>query len=453
MADTTNNSVLEEILSAVFQKRNILLHGPGGVGKSWLLRRITKSLKDLGLVVYITATTGVAALGVSSQEMQVVATTLHRFAGVGTATLCTSALIARVKSDFLARKRWESAQVLIVDEISMLGSELFMKLDAIARAVRNIDKPMGGIQLVGSGDFLQLPPVKDDWIFRTQAWMDLDIRPFILETPYRYRDEAFFQMLLRIRKGELTDDDQKTLVRRVRANRKMQDILKSLNDENPAEIIRPTMFFSKRVDVEAFNDRELAKLPGEEVVFTARDSFVVIKGKPKYEDYQKLLDDDMPREVMFKVGAQVMLKVNLDTAEGLVNGSRGVVNEIVSGEAMIVKFLSGKKIRIDLQTRVLEDKYVLATRTQIPFVLAYAMTIHKSQGSTLDYAVVDLGPSIFAEGQAYVALSRCVDIKGLFISEFLSGSVMANPVALAYAKRLEEKARQEKEALASRTPN
>ena len=442
MADTSHNPALEKILKDAFLGRNVFLHGPGGVGKSYMLRHIAKSLIDMNLKVFVTATTGVAAVGLSSHEMKVVATTLHRFAGVGTATLGIKALIGKVKGNFLARQRWKKCQVLVIDEVSMLGAELFQKLNAIAQAIRENNRPMGGIQLVLGADFLQLPPVKDDWIFRTQEWENLDIRPFILEEPYRYDSDGFFHMLLRIRKGEITDDDAKTLLRRVRANQRMQDVLDKLVDENPAEIIRPTMFFSKRADVEAFNERELEKLPGKEITFAAKDSFVADKGKPLFEDYQKLLDDDMPRSVMFKVGAQVMLKVNLDTAEGLVNGSRGVVSEIIPEEAMIVKFLSGKKIRIDVHTRTLEDKHALATRTQIPFVLAYAMTIHKSQGSTLDYCVVDLGPTIFAEGQAYVALSRCSSIQGLFISEFLPGSIMASKVAVGYSEQLEQMAKQ-----------
>jgi ATP-dependent DNA helicase PIF1 len=437
------NPSIDEILAVAFQRRNILLHGPGGVGKSWLLKRLAKGLSDLGLRVYITATTGVAALGVSDKDMRIVATTLHRFAGIGTASLGTKALINKVRSDFRARKRWEKAQVLLIDEVSMLGSGLFTKLDAIAKDIRKNDKPMGGIQLILSADFLQLPPVKDDWIFVAKAWNELNIRPFILEVPHRYDDVEFFQLLLRVRKGNLSDDDSKTLMRRVRANQRMQDILTGLATENPAEIIRPTMFFSRKVDVEAFNDQELSKLSGEEIVFTARDTFIAVKGNPKYEDYQKLLDDDMPREVTFKVGAQVMLKVNLNTEEGYVNGSRGVISEIIPGEAMIVKFLNGTKLRVDVQTRELEDKNATLTRTQIPFVLAYAMTIHKGQGSTLDYCVVDLGPSVFAEGQAYVALSRCRNIKGLFISEFLPRSIIANPIAVKFSNKLEEQAKLE----------
>lgn len=444
MASSTADTSIEKMLSDVFRGRHIFLHGPGGVGKSYRLRHIVKALTDKRMNVYVTATTGVAAVGLSDQETQVIASTLHRFAGVGTAALPASSLITKVKNNFKCRRRWETCNVLVIDEVSMLGADFFKKLCAIAQAVRNnYTEPMGGIQLILSGDFLQLPPVKDDWIFRTAEWESLNIRPYILETPYRYDCNDFFQLLLRVRKGTITEEDSKTIRRRVRANQKMQTLLAELTDANPADVIKPTMFFSRRDDVESFNNRELAKLDGELVEFVAADTFVRVDGSPNVEDYQRMLDEEIPRSISFKVGAQVMLRVNLDTEGGLVNGSRGVVCEIVPGEAMIVKFLNGAKLRIDMQKREIEDKYAIASRTQIPFMLAYAMTIHKSQGSTLDYCVVDLGPSVFAEGQAYVALSRCGTKQGLFISEFSKTSIKANKIAVAYSARLEAMAAKE----------
>ena len=437
---------LETILDCVFSKRNIILHGPGGVGKSYTLRYVAKALEERGAKVFITALTGVAALtlaGDKSHNIQV--STLHSFAGVGTAQLDAEALIARVKTRSKKVKNWLKCQVLIIDEVSMLGGSFFTKLDKIAKAIRKNSNPFGGIQLIFSGDMLQLSPVKDSWVFSTDEWKELDLRPFILEIPYRYNNPEFFQMLLRIRLGEQTEDDHKIIRGRVRANKKMQEILTSLSHEKAGEIIKPTMFFSKRIDVDTFNSMELEKLPGEKVEFIAFDQFETRKGFPVREEYIKILDDSIPRSVCFKVGAQVMLKKNIDINGGLVNGSRGVVSEIIKDEALIVKFLSGIKLRVELDTSEVEDKYAIAKRTQIPFVLAWGTTIHKSQSCTLDYAVVDLGPSIFSEGQAYVALSRCANIEGLFISEFLPRSIIVNKEALRYVKKLREKSIQEDE--------
>lgn len=373
------DDTLGSILKCALSGRNIILHGPGGVGKSYSLRYIAKDLTERNIKVFITALTGVAALNLAGdgKVIGIPVSTLHSFAGVGTAQLDAESLIARVKTKRKAVKRWMKCQVLIIDEVSMLGGSLFNKLDKIAKAIRKNSKPFGGMQLIFSGDMLQLPPVKDTWVFNTEEWELLNLRPFILEVPYRYNNLDFFHMLLRIRIGEQTEEDNKVIRGRVRANKKMQEILSSLSTEKAGEIIRPTMFFSKRIDVDTFNAIELEKLSGEKVEFIAFDRFEIKKGFPNREEYIKMLDDSIPRSVCFKVGAQVMLKKNIDVTGGLVNGSRGVVSEIIKDEALIVKFLSGIKLRVELDTSEVEDKYAIAKRTQIPFILAWGTTIHK----------------------------------------------------------------------------
>lgn len=398
------NKNLERILECAKSGRNILIHGCGGCGKSYTLRHVAKNLTLDGKKVYMTALTGVAALNLMGDKSvhNLNVTTLHRFAGVGTAQLDTPSLIARVKSKSSAMKNWMKCQILIIDEFSMLGGELFSKLDAIAKAIRKNDLPFGGIQLILSGDLLQMAPVKDSWIFTVPAWGELGIRPFVLEVPYRYEDNKFFEMLLRIRSGTYTEEDCKTIRGRVRANHKMQEILSSLAKEKAGEVIKPTMFFSKNVDVDAFNMRELDLLKGEEYEFICKDTFTHRKGNPVREEYIKMLDDSMPQKIVLKVGAQVMLKKNLDVDMGLVNGSRGVVSEIIKDEAVIVKFLSGIKIRVDLEKWDYEDRYAIATRVQIPFTLAWGCTIHKCvSGDTMlftDKGIQYIGDLVQSDG-------------------------------------------------------
>lgn len=456
-----DNKKLKEMLEVALTRRNMIFHAPGGCGKSHALKELSIMLSTT-YKVFATATTGVAAVNLanghinSNNNHEFTVTTLHRFAGIGTANLDIIPLIKKVRSNRKSLNRWKSCEILIIDEISMLGGGLFQKLDKIAKSIKGNNKPFGGIQLIVSGDFLQLPPVKDTWIFHTTEWEDLNLRPFILETPYRYDNMDFFNMLLRIRKGILTETDSKILYSRVKANECVHNILNKISSDskqNIGEIIKPTMFYSKRDDVESFNLRELDKLEGEEYLFEAEDEFETNndfesitgflnsydeEGSTR-DEYKKLLDYDMPRSISFKIGAQVMLRANLSVETGLVNGSRGVVNSIIPREAVIVKFLNGAKVKIELHSRSFEDKYIKATRKQIPLILSYACTIHRSQGSTLDYAVVDLGYSVFSEGQAYVALSRCRNIKGLFISNFVPQSIKASRSALEYAKELEKK--------------
>ena len=444
MEPKNNDEVLESVIKSVVDGRNVILNSSGGCGKSFTLKHAAQKLKEFGYRVNVTATTGVAACGLCDAELKITATTLHRFAGVGTATLGVNALISRINSKSVIKANWIKCKILFIDEVSMLCKNFFNKLSAIAKGVRKNNLPFGGIQLVLSGDFMQLAPINDDWIFNSEEWESFNFRPYVLEIPYRYEDINFFNMLLRIRKAEHTPDDIKLLKQRVRANASMQKLLESLKDKNPADVIRPTMFYSRRNDVDAYNQEKLDSLPGDAVEFVCKDEYTPTakysgRQSMSADEYSVMLDDDMPRVVSFKVGSQVMLRINLDPAAKLVNGSRGVVTEIVPGEALIVKFLSGQTIRVDIHKRVIENKRFSASRTQIPFILADAMTIHKAQGSTLDYCVADLG-NCFCEGQAYVALSRCRSIKGLFLSEFSSSSIMVNKEALEYSALLEKKA-------------
>lgn len=440
----SSNTYVDNIIEEILSGRNVLLCSPGGTGKSHTLRRVAKALRyDHNLKVFLTATTGTAACCLADIATGLSVTTLHRFAGVGTAELDVKALILKIRSKNQLVKRWTRCQVLIIDEVSMLGEQLFQKLDAIAKIIRNNTNPFGGICLLCSGDFLQLPPVKDNWIFLGEAWKALNFRPYIFDKPYRYDDLEFFEMLLRIREGRPSPEDIKVLKARVKANEKMQELLQKLSAEKAGEVIKPTMCYSKRADVDIFNQRELEKLEGKLVEFVAIDSFFGKKDGVDRNDYSRMLDETIPRNLYFKVGAQVMLKQNLDVDAGLVNGSRGVVSEIIPDEAMIVKFLTGSKIRVELGKWSIEDKHGDMVRNQIPFVLAWASTIHRLQGANMDFVIADLGTSIFLEGQAYIALSRCKNAQGLFISEFFPSCIKANKDALAYVKLLKKKALEE----------
>ncbi len=458
--EINHNKNLNNIINAVLFKRNVILHSAGGTGKSYLLREVATYFKDCGRKVFVTATTGVAAVNLGdnftknsegdSEEDNICVTTLHQFAGVGMADKSAESLIKYMRPG--AKHAWNICEILIIDEVSMLGASLFQKLDIIAKTLRKNCKPFGGIQLIVSGDFLQLPPVKDTWVFLTPEWEALNFRPFILEHPFRYPDVNLFHMLLRIRNGELCENDVKILKGRVKAYLGLQNMLKDIetgkmtdnngNKYNVGEVIRPTVFYSKRIDVNNYNDRELAKLPGIPITFIARDDIVNIKnptlpnGKNTVEEYTGILDENLPKNIYFKVGAQVMLKINKDVDAGLVNGSRGVICEITPDEGVTVKFLNGKKVFIELHERKLDNKYITMKRTQVPLILAYAMSIHKCQGCSVDYAIIDVGSSIFEDGQAYVALSRCKTIGGLFISGFLPNSIRANQKAIQYSKKL-----------------
>ena len=426
----------ERLIEAVRRRKNIFLHGPGGVGKSYTLRGIASYLSGMGIAVYCTATTGVAALNLNIPEKKISASTLHSWAGVGLARENAEKLLAKVECDSRSKKRWLETDTLIIDEVSMLGASFFEKLDFIGRNIRTRQKykTFGGIQLILSGDFLQLPPVKDDWVFSSEAWKKMKFVPFILETPKRYDDNDFFQLLLRVRKGDHTKADMKKLRARTRAYGKLQTILQNTSSTN---IIRPTIMYSKKVDVNSYNEQELEKLPGDVFTFIAQDTFTPLIKTAREEKYIRLLEEVIPDVISLKVGAQIMLRCNFDVSAGLVNGSRGVVLS-VDNDSIFVRFINGKKLNISRNTWSISDKEGVANRSQIPFILAWSLTIHKSQGATLDYAICDLGPSIFSPGQAYVALSRVKNLKGLFICDFYSKCIGVDKDALKYSKKLEK---------------
>jgi len=439
-----SNSIVTDIINAIKDGKNIELTGSGGTGKSYMLKQIAIYLRKIGKQVCCTATTGVAAINLNMSSYKLTGSTLHSWAGVGTAQLDAKRLCGRVLGDTPARTRWENTDVLIVDEVSMLGKNLFEKLDYIGRQIRKNPKCVfGGIQLIFSGDFLQLPPVKDDWVFFAKGWEKLNLASFVLTEPKRYDDIDYFNLLMRIRSGSHTSEDITTLQSRVSSYKKLNKILKK---ENPEKVIKPTILYSKKVDVNRYNEMELAKLPGKAREFIAKDIYTNYDKKTRnikvrFRRYENMLNDSMAKIVRLKIGAQVMLKCNISVADGLVNGTRGVVVAMSASDPneniITVRFLNSKILRVKAHTWTIEDKNGCASRSQIPFILAWAYTIHKCQGATIDYAVCDLGHSVFEYGQAYVALSRVRNLKGLFIAQFVSSSIKVHPDALDYYSHLE----------------
>lgn len=436
MSDSENfgdegfSSIEDLFIETALNGENILLSGPGGTGKTYFLKIAAEQLIKEGKNVYCTATTGVAAITLSIPGV-LTASTLHSWAGVGLAQDPPAKLYAKVLSSKKALQKWRSVDTLIIDEVSMLGGEFFQKLDYVAKRIRRNNEPFGGISVICSGDFLQLPPVKDKWVFQTDEWEAMDFQPFIFEEPKRYPDESHFGMLLRVRQGRPSRKDIEFLHSRVEEFNKRR-----FHELGPLEV-KPTVLYSRRMDVGAYNENELFKLPGGTYTYIAEDTFKPYTRDGRMDDYSKLLNEAIPKSLVFKVGAQVMLKKNLDLDLGLVNGSRGVVTEL-SDASVTVKFVNGMVKNLGKQVWEFEDKDAKATRTQIPLILAFACTIHTSQGSTLDFCVGELGYSVFSPGQAYVALSRVRTKEGLFLSDFDESSIKVDRIALAYDRDIKE---------------
>lgn len=451
----TLNKDQRAALEAVKKGKTIFLTGAGGTGKSHTIREIVSWARSAGVRCAVTAMTGCAALLLNQTtegKKGDGAKTLHSWAGIGLARESPAELAALVQNNKRASRRWLDTNLLIIDEISMMTPELFEKLDLVGRRTRRRPaQPFGGLQIVFAGDFCQLPPVTrgasgedmTQFLFETQLWTSTVKEVHELTTIIRQTDPVFQQILTEARMGSLSPESIKTLEER----------LGLPWHENE---IRPTLLFTRNAEVDQINRKNMEALDSAPRLFTS-ETVKMEKGElvgrsasvslispddPQVIKALDRLDTDAPytKDLELKEGAQVMLITNLDQERGLVNGSRGIVTGWTPGGLPIVRFLSCRDpVIVDRANWWLAD-YEGIGRAQIPLRVAYAITIHKSQGATLDSALVDVGSSTFEYGQAYVALSRVKSLAGLYVWKFDPRKIRCHPkVAEFYAALAEQR--------------
>lgn len=414
----------------VKKKRNIFFTGCGGTGKSAITTRIVRDLRFLHspASVAITASTGRAAFNVHG-------ITLHSFAGIGLGVESIERLANKVKFNSRASERWKDTKVLIIDEVSMISGELFDKLEYIARYVLNNDKPFGGIQLVLVGDLLQLPPVSTDKrvprVFQAESW-DKCIQNYErLGTVFRQSDMEFIKALTCIRVGAANEIVSKFI----------EKVSRSI--EYPPEL-QPVILYSTKSRADNFNEAKLAEIDSEIRTYTAKDRY-----DSKYGSGGSLLNScPASKELQLKKGAQVMLVKNL--TKTLVNGTTGIIvgftkplsvdkhKQLKTVEPIpIVRFtladdkMFTRPISEETWETVLPNGNVQCSRTQIPLILSWAMTIHKSQGQTIQRLKVDL-QGIFESGQIYTALSRAVTMETLEVVNFNPDTIKVDTDSLEF---------------------
>lgn len=441
--NSTLYKLYPELYEAIFtKKRNVLISGIGGTGKTYSLNLIKSECIKLGIKCDITSTTGTSAHAIKG-------TTIHKFSGIKLGTKPLATILSDIKKRKDILKGWKDAQILIIDEVSMLGSKTLSLINDVAQNIRygtNLLKwkkskesgiifPFGGVQIIFSADFLQLPPVNDEFAFKSEVWKQLDLFYFRMIHPYRYPDISHFQMLSRFRTGQFTEEDIKTLRSRVREYEiyRQKERWGQITDQ-----IKPTRIYSLNRDVDNINKEELEKLEGDTVAYECTD-VIMPKNKQssnfKVHEYTEYMDTIAEREIYLKEGAQVMLTTNLDIECGLTNGSRGVVIEC-GDSSVSVKFKNGNTFSITPFPYEHEDDEVVVIRHQFPLKLAWSYSIHKSQGATLDYAIIDLGTSLFCPALGYVALSRCRTLEGLFIVNIVPEKIRADLDALQFEEEI-----------------
>ncbi|XP_034039033.1 ATP-dependent DNA helicase PIF1 [Thalassophryne amazonica] len=401
------------VLRVVLSGKNLFFTGSAGTGKSFLLKRIIGSLPPK--TTFATASTGVAACHIGG-------TTLHSFAGIGSGSAPLEQCIELAQRPGVLQ-HWTSCRQLIIDEISMVDAQFFDKLESVARSVRRSTEPFGGIQLIVCGDFLQLPPVskgkeKPSFCFQARSWRKVIHVNMELTEVRRQTDQSFISLLQAVRVGRVTEEVTAKLMRSAYHCIERDGIL-------------ATRLCTHKDDVELTNENKLQQLPGSMRVFEAVDSDPALVN---------IIDAHSPvnRRLQLKVGAQVMLTKNLDVPRGLVNGARGVVVDFESGKHGLprVRFLCGVTEVLKPERWVLKSRGgVHLCRQQLPLKLAWAISIHKSQGMTLDCVEISLA-RVFESGQAYVALSRARSLEGLRVMDFDPRVVQADSDVLLFYKKL-----------------
>lgn len=404
--------------------KSMCITGPAGTGKSYLINIIKKHCIENNINFGITAMTGVAANLIGGR-------TLHNWTGLGLIDKSIGFSIGMLKSKPPSLKTWIETKVLIIDEISMMDISIFEKLHIIGQKVRNNNKEFfGGIQVILCGDFAQLGPIStNNYIFQSKIWHKyISNNIFYLDKVMRQDDPIFIKLLSEIRLGLITDETKEILNNRI--------ITKDLMGEIKANIIEPTKLYPHKAEVEKINNEKLTELLEQKndfIDYVSTDISFDKKtkiNKPCTAEHTQYLDSRIPKKIKLAIGAQVMLVVNLDTDAGLVNGSRGIIKSFFKGFP-IIYFDNGIEIRISSTEFKIENNTHIIKRIQIPLILAWAITIHKCQGSTITRVITDM-QNIFCDAQGYTTLSRVKSLDGLFLININYNKITCNSEVIEF---------------------
>ena len=414
--------------TAYTQGTNIFVTGPGGTGKTALIKFIQKDAVRKGFNIQVCALTGCAAV-----LLECKAKTLHSWAGIGLGNGSVEQLVTKIMKNRFLKSNWKTTDILVVDEVSMMSQRLFELLDSIGKSVRKNSRPFGGIQLIFSGDFYQLPPVGDTldpettrFCFESALWSQTFTKDNHIQLTkiFRQLDPVYQKVLNQIREGKLKRSSNETLLHHV--GREIPDNL----------AIRPTKLFPTRNKVDQVNTREMNALSTEEQEFKLKYHSDLEMTATELLKRRQFTREQIQTELLYlkgnlrcdevvklKIGSQVMCIINIELDNGatLCNGSQGVITRMSEQGLPVVKFShsNGSAFETVMGYHVWPSENIPGIGvSQLPLILAWALTIHKAQGATLDIAEIDAGSGIFECGQTYVALSRVKSIEGLYLTSF-----------------------------------
>ncbi len=392
-----------EALTILKTGANVFLTGEPGSGKTHTVNAFIEWLRASGIEPSVTAATGIAATHVAGM-------TLHSWSGIGIAESLSRADVDRIASKEHIARRIQKAKVLIIEEISMLSAATFEMADAICREVRRVDKPFGGLTVILVGDFFQLPPVSRarevSFAYTSAVWRDLNLFTCYLTEQYRQDDTEFLGVLSAIRAGQVEQLHYEELMTRHK-------------DASELPLDAPKLF-SHNADVDRINTAELSKLSS-----VAKKFHMSSSGKDSLVEWLKR-GCLSPETLELKEGAAVMFTKNSPQGK-FVNGTLGIVSGWGADGTPIVKTKNGPRITTEpMEWQLEEQGKVRASVSQIPLRLAYAMTVHKSQGMSMDAAIIDLSKA-FEYGQGYVALSRVRRLSGVYLTGLNARALEVHP--------------------------
>ncbi len=412
----TNPMLQSEALDILKMGKNVFLTGPAGSGKTFVLNSYIQYLKSHAVDVAITASTGIAATHLGGQ-------TIHSWSGLGVKDILTDYDIEALMEKQYLYKRFERTKVLVIDEVSMLHHFRLDLIEWICRQMKRNDKPFGGMQIVVCGDFFQLPPVTrgdvvdSEFAYKAESWLASKFTVCYITEQHRQKDNTYLEILNQIRQNKVSKDTVSLL------NSRMNKDIESVGES--------TRLYTHNIDVDMVNQRHLSLISGN-----IKKYEMSTKGSRNLAESLKK-SCLSPENLELKIGARVMFTKN--HPEGTyVNGTLGVIKDFNQYGDPIVLTNGGMTISVLPQSwKIEEEGKVKAEITQLPLRLAWAITVHKSQGMSLDAMEVDLSKS-FVKGMGYVALSRVRSLSGMKLLGFNQTSLEVDPEVLEMDMRFQD---------------
>ncbi|NQY23645.1 MAG: AAA family ATPase [Campylobacteraceae bacterium] len=410
---------MQEIALKILKSgQNVFLTGSAGTGKTHILNEFVLYLKARKILPTIVAPTGIAASHLNGQ-------TIHSYFSLGIRDSIDEAFISSLLEKKYLQTRFKKLKILIIDEISMVSPNVFSAIDQILRAFKQNDEPFAGIQVILSGDFFQLPPISKNiegkrFAWQSPSWKNLDLQTCYLEKKFRQDDNQLIFVLDEIRSGQVSQ--------------KSHDILNARYQKDLDIDFTPTKLYTHNMDVDRINNDELRSINNETQVYTYRS-------EGAKTNIEKLFKSALVKEELSLKKDAVVMFIKNNPEKYYINGTTGVVIDFSKDEEKlpIVKLSNGYIIKVEYEDWMIENDKgkVQAKISQIPLKLAWAITIHKSQGMTLDAAQIDLSKT-FEVGQGYVALSRIKNIEGLKLMGFNDNALSVDSLILSIDPRIKQ---------------